>query len=97
LKKLLIYSVAAVALGLSLTLIPLITLAEIKAENRGTMLYSISKQVEELEGPHADIQKPPGMDFEILTISFVIALVAYALFKRRRPYHDYRWIGPYLY
>jgi len=97
-KKILVYSAVAVVLGLTLTLVPLIALAGIKAENHYVMGRSFSQQLEQLEGTHGlDAPKCTNSDVKILAFSFVIALVAYALFKRRTSHHDYRWGRPFLY
>jgi ABC-type dipeptide/oligopeptide/nickel transport system permease component len=95
LKKILLYSAVAVVLGLSLILVPLITLVEIRAENgylAGTR--SLPEQLEELEGTHGlDTPEYSTYDVKILAFSFVIALVAYMLFKRRTSRQDYLWSG----
>lgn len=97
-KKILLYSAVAVVLGLLLTLVPLITLAEIRAEDHYAMLGSFCEQLEKLEGPRGlGGPKYSAADVEVFAISFVIALVVYVLFKRRTPHRDYRWIGPYPY
>jgi len=97
-KKILVYSAVAVVLGLTLTLVPLIALAGIKAENHYVMSRSLSQQLEQLEGTHGlDAPKCTNSDVKILAFSFVIALVVYMLFKRRTSHHDYRWGRPFLY
>jgi len=84
LKKLLIYSAVAVALGLLLTLVPLFTLAESKAENSYGRFLSLSEQMKSLEGVDSlDTPKNSVAKIEILTISFVVALLAYLSFKFR--------------
>jgi len=96
LKKILVYSLVAVLLGLSLTLVPLAT---IKAENDYyAMPQSIQERLKTLEGTHdSGAATYLASDLEILAISFVIALVVYLLFKRIIPHHDYGRIRPYLY
>jgi len=98
LKRILVYSTVAVVLGLALTLVPLITLAEIRGENHFVMRHSFPQQLERLEGTYGlDAPKRSVSDVRILAFSFVIALVAYGLFKRRTPHHDHRWGRPFLY
>jgi len=102
LRRTLLYSAVAVVIGLLLTLVPLITLAEIKAGyNHYAMPSSLSQRMETLEGARAhfdaDTPRYSAYDLEILAFSFVIALVAYVLFKRRTPHHDHRWSGPFPY
>lgn len=81
LKKALIYSAVAVVLGLLLTLLPLFTLAELKTEN------SYAGQMKNLEKTDIlDATKYSVAGFEILTISLVVAFVAYVLLKWRMPH-----------
>lgn len=87
LKKILLYSAVAVVLGLLLTLVPLIALTGIKAENRYATPQSLSERLKALEGAYGtDTPKYSVADLEISAISFVIALVAYASFKRKMSY-----------
>lgn len=97
-KKLALYLAAAVILGLSLTLIPLITIAEIGVEDQ-VMPNLLWDRLETLEGDthFSDTQKYSDSGLEVFAISFVIALIAYALSKRRMPRHNYGWIRPYPY
>ena len=83
-NKILVYSAVAVVLGLMLIIVPLITLAEIIAENHYAPVGSFCKELEKLEGTYGlDAPKYSAADLEIFAISFVIALVVYVLFKRR--------------
>ncbi|MGC9345985.1 MAG: hypothetical protein ACP5ER_04240 [Candidatus Bathyarchaeales archaeon] len=92
------YSVVAVALGLFLTLVPLIIIAEIRVENRYAPSFSFSERLEKLEGDYGlNAPKYSVAELEIFAISFVIALVVYVLFKRRLPHHEYRGLAPYPY
>jgi len=77
-KKMLLYFVVAVVLGLLLTLLPLFTLAELTPQ-------TFSRQLEKLEGTYGLPPKYSVVDFEVFAISFTIALVVYVLFKRRIP------------
>ena len=99
LKKILLYSAVAVVLGLLLTLVPLITLAEFRPENHYSVFYSLSEKMGEIEKPtyDRDTSAFSAYNLDILAISFVIALVVYVLFKRRIPHDDYRWIRGYPY
>jgi hypothetical protein len=87
-KKTLLYIAIAVILGLSLTIVPLITLAEIKTGDTYVMPQSLSGQLEKLEGSHANMTSSNATDVEVLGVSFVIALVVYVVFKPRRPHRD---------
>ncbi len=88
-KKIPLYLLVAVILGLSLTLVPLAT---IKAENG----YSaIQQRLKTLEGYDSGATTYSGSDVEILAISFVIALVAYLLFKHSSPRRNREWVRPY--
>lgn len=88
-KKIPLYLLVAVILGLSLSLVPLAT---IKAENG----YSIQQRLKTLEGTYdSSATTYSGSDVEVLAISFVIALVAYLLFKHASPRRHREWIRPY--
>ena len=87
LKKILLYSGVAVVLGLLLTLVPLITLAEFRAENHyDTPPYAtvLSEGMKSLEGTHG-LDKPAysTTDVQVLGVCFAIASVVYVLFRRR--------------
>jgi len=83
LKRTLLYSIAALILGLVLILVPLVTFAELKTEeSNGRFLFGTS--LEKLEGYYClDSPRYSFVDLEIFTISFVIALSVYALFKHK--------------
>jgi hypothetical protein len=94
LKKTLLYSGVAIVLGLLLTLVPLITLAEFRPENHydtTAHIQSFSGQMKRLEGTYG-LDKPAytGVDLQVLGVCFTVALVIYLFFKRRIPLHDYR-------
>jgi len=86
LKKILLYSTVAVALGLLLTLAPFIILTEIKTENYYRMLPEAVgpgnlEKLKEYYGLGAP--KYSIVDFESLLISFVVASVVYVFFKHK--------------
>jgi len=91
LKKTLLYTAVAVVLGLSMTLIPLVTLAELKPENHYATPHSFSRALEGLEGSHVNTQTSSSADVEVLAVSFAVAFAVYVLFKRRRPHQEHRW------
>lgn len=94
-KKILVYFVVAVVLGLVLTLVPLIVTG-IKAEYHYLMGLPLSEGLEHLEGTRGSEEPTYSIsDVEILGISFVIASLAYLIFKRRTSHHDYRWGRPF--
>ena len=85
-KKTLLYSAAAVVLGLLLTLVPLI-----RSDHYLTMPNSLSEKLETLDGTYGfGGYRYSAADVNVFAISFVVALVVYMLFKRRRPHRDYR-------
>lgn len=97
-KKILVYSVFAVVLGLVLTLVPLFTLAETRPKDDYALMQplSLSERMETLEGTRGlDEPKYTFADIDVFAISFVIALVVYVLLKRRLPDRDYRRFGPH--
>ena len=86
-KKILLYSGVAVVLGLLLTLVPLITLAEFRPENHyDATLYvqSLPEQMKSLEGTYGlDTPAYSTANLQVLGVCFSIALVVYVLFKCR--------------
>jgi hypothetical protein len=84
-----------VVLGLSLTLVPPITVTKPKANIYSSiqmMPGQVSSGLEKIEGTYS-----PNADVGIFALSFVIALVAYLLLKYILPRHGYGTIRPYLY
>ena len=97
-KKILLYSAVAVVLGLLLTLVPLITVARIRSDHYLAMPKSLPENLETLDGTYSfEGYRYSAADVNVFTISFVVALVVYMLFKRRKSHRDYRWVGPYPY
>lgn len=93
-KKILLYSAVAIALGLSITLIPLITFATITAENH--FLLSPAEFAPSVKSSYnAKMQGNATVDVTIFAVSFVIAIVAYAVSKRKMPREGHIWIKPY--
>ena len=88
-KKISLYLLVAVILGLSLTLVPLAT---IKAENG---YNTIQQRLKTLEGYDSGATTYSAPDVEVLAISFVIALIAYLLFKHSSPRRHREWVWPY--
>lgn len=91
-KKTLIYSAIAVILGLTLTLVPLTVVTETRVNKEYAIDESFMKGLEQrtraLEGAPSGLGAPKYsiVDFEILLISFIIALAAYVLLKWRIPH-----------
>lgn len=82
-KKTLVYSVAAVVLGLVLTLVLPLPLAEIRNEEIGQTLGFMSKESRSLETPRTTLSLYSVTDFELLAVCLAIALTAYAIFRHR--------------
>lgn len=85
-KKILVYSVLAVILGLTLTLVPpalLVTLAENKASY--AMPHALSEGLEKLERSYATLDKPKYSvaDLGIVAFCLIIALSAYMFLKSK--------------
>ncbi|MGQ9640656.1 MAG: hypothetical protein ACUVUF_00840 [Candidatus Bathycorpusculaceae bacterium] len=82
-KKTLLYAVAAIVLGILLTLIPLITLTGIEAEKYETSREAFANSMDKLEnidGFRAESYLP---DLKLFVFSFAVAIFAYAIFKFR--------------
>lgn len=92
-KRLIIYLASAVVLGVLAMVVPLITFAEFRHEGFTATSPWIRSNLRGLEGydnlaaPNSDV---PG--FTVLTVSFVIAMIAYLLVRRRIPRHDLPWV-----
>ena len=92
-KRLLIYLACAVVLGILAMVIPLITFAELRHEEFSPAPLSIGANFRGLEG--YDNLAAPNSDvtgFTVLIVSFVIAMTAYLLVKRRIPRNDLLWV-----
>ena len=88
-KKTALYLTAAVILGLLMIIVPLITLAETKPETQYVFPDALTRSLKELNGTRQDTSLTPGNDVGIIAVSFLFALIAYLLYKRRRPHIDY--------
>jgi hypothetical protein len=92
-KRLLIYLATAVVLGVLAMVAPLITLAEFRHEEFTATSPWIRANFRGLEGydnlatSNSDV---PG--FTVLTVSFVIAMIAYLMVRRRIQRHDLPWV-----
>ncbi|MGB9713550.1 MAG: hypothetical protein ACPLZC_01070 [Candidatus Bathyarchaeales archaeon] len=82
-RRTLLYVVAALVLGVLLTLIPLIMLTRIESEkyeiSREAFANSMDK-LENMDGFKAESYPP---DIQVFVLSFAVAIAAYALFKFR--------------
>jgi len=85
LKKILLYFLVAVVLGLLLTIIPLITLAEFEAEDHYATFFSLPDQMRKLERPAEGLGKSTysSEGIAVFAISFIIAALVYLSLKRR--------------
>jgi preprotein translocase subunit SecG len=89
-KRAWLYLAFAVAIGLTLVLVPLITLANIRAND------SLSAHLQSLEGnTSSGSAKNLNNEVDALAISFFVALAAYALLKRKTPRQPNRAFSPY--
>ena len=92
-KRLLVYLASAVVLGILVMVAPLITFAEFRHEGFTATSPWVRTNLRGLEGydnlatPNSDV---PG--FTVLTVSFVIAMIAYLLVRRRIPRTDLPWV-----
>ncbi|MBX5328757.1 MAG: hypothetical protein QHH18_05465 [Candidatus Bathyarchaeota archaeon] len=93
-RKVLLYAVTAVILGLLITLVPLVTFAKITPAHTDAEAHVLSKSLRDLEGLRADTPTYSHADIEVLAISFVVALIAYILLKRRTPYRELPSLRP---
>jgi len=90
-RKAVIYSIIGLILGLSVIMAPILALAEIRRQNSSMAQNSFSEKF--IEGPASDLPKFSPSDIWFLSICFIIALVAYVLFKSRLPEREHRMVG----
>lgn len=86
-NKVLLYLTLAIILGLTVTLVPLMTFATVKTP---TFLFgsnAIQDKVRGLEGSAgtSDATIAPASDLQILAAGFVVAMIAYLLARHRMP------------
>ena len=94
-KKTRLYLTIAVILGVTVTLVPWISIAETQSlDQAGFFLYD--KEFFGVRQPQAyyDLASSgsPTSDFAVIIVSFVIALVAYLYAKHRMPTRPYIWV-----
>ena len=94
-KKIFTYAFAAIALGLTIILVPLIAGAEMRNDSQLGFPASLSEGFRKLEGPsaQADLPRFSATDIEAISICFVFALVLYMWAKSKQPHREYRWTG----
>jgi hypothetical protein len=93
LRKVLLYLLTAIAVGLLMTLVPLFVFVEIKSQNRAMTNAPFS---EEWKGGHEGsyslgVVEPSSSDLEILTVCFLVAMTVYLLVKRKVPGRGRGW------
>jgi uncharacterized protein YfaQ (DUF2300 family) len=94
LKRNLLYVIAALALGVAIVLVPLVTRAEIMDAQLWSR-QSLSQALRDLDGQSSNVNLPEvsASDLEILTLGFIAALIMYLWLRSRRPDRKHRWIG----
>ena len=91
-KKAVAYLVIAIFLGIALTIVPLVTLAEINPTDNHSIQISVFHKMRELES-YSSLERKENTSDEVtvFAVSFVIACIGYMTLKRKRPHHEYRW------
>jgi len=88
--RVLLYLLAAVALGLMITLGPLVALAGIRAESSPNPFASIPKQMNYFERSSGLVtSRDPAGDLNLLAISFVAASIVYMVVRRGSSRKEY--------
>jgi hypothetical protein len=88
LKKTLLYLLAAAILGILITVVPLITVAETRIGSNPThaLAPSLGQGLKQLDGDGGkSTSQINRSDLTVLGISLIIALLAYTLIGRRAP------------
>ena len=88
-KKALTYVAVAVFLGITLTLVPLVILAEIKPPENHTLSLSILREIREYHS--LEKQGNASDEVTVLAVSFIIACIGYMILKRKTTRHELRW------
>ena len=89
-KRALLYLLISIGLGLTITLVPAVTLTELRAEDFFSGGPLFSEGLRQLEGTYSMQASTPSLsDFEVLAASFAVALVAYFWVKRKLPSRDH--------
>ena len=91
-KKAVTYVVIAIFLGIALTIVPLVTLAEINPTDNHSMQISVLHKMRELEG-YSSLERKENTSDEVtvLAVSFIIACIGYMVLKRKTPRYQYQW------
>lgn len=85
-KRVLLYSLAAIAMGLLLTIAPPLAIAGLEAKNDFVLSpRAFSNSFGALEGGTYTMDTPRVSigDVESFALSFAVAIIAYVMFKRR--------------
>ncbi|MBS7632331.1 hypothetical protein KEJ15_01745 [Candidatus Bathyarchaeota archaeon] len=93
-RRLIGYVVLAMVLGVSIVLVPLVALAQLRADE-ALSFASLPRQMTLLEGTRSTAYDGRYSDVEALSFSFFVAAIVYLLFKRKTPRRNYRFTGPY--
>jgi hypothetical protein len=96
-KKTLLYLLSAVILGILITIVPLITIAQIESGNKNpnqSYEQSLGQGLKQLDkGNGSNNSNADNSDVVILAISFTIALIAYGLVEHKGPRRVYWRLG----
>jgi len=89
--------VLAVVLGIVLTILPLITLVEVRLQSSQSENLPLSRQLKDLDGVSEGTPADSNLDLTVLAIAFAIAAVIYLINKRRLSSRDqeYARFNPY--
>ena len=88
-KRTLTYFAVAVFLGITLTLVPLVILAEIRPPENHVMSLFILREIREY---HSLEKQGNALDeVTVLAVSFIIACIGYMILKRKTTRHEPRW------
>jgi hypothetical protein len=93
-KKSLLYLSIAIILGVSVTLVPLFTLAAlVGGDHGGRASLFVDGELRGRQGLYdLSTSRSNVSDLVALTVSFVIALAAYLFVKHRMPSREYVWV-----
>lgn len=94
LRKTIVYSLTAVALGLTLILLPLLALSEISPERDLSLAEAVPSKLKQVEHVTSDGSQS-SREVETLGISFLIAFAVYGFLRTIRSRNERRVYSPY--
>jgi hypothetical protein len=96
-QRWLVYPILAIVFGVSIVLVPFLSYSALNPQRQAIFLEGTRMHTTDVGSFNPVQQSSFNSEIEALAISFVIAFMAYALFRRRILRDDYRrvWVNRY--